>query len=77
MVFKHAGKAYPDAAIHAYRTRELDIAIVTAPPHHRWVYLVSLDGVRLANPRQIRSLAAQYNIDELRKTPPRKPASAA
>ena len=77
MVFKHGGKAYAGAEAKAYRTRDLDVVIVTAPPNHRWVYVVDCAGVHLADASETQSLAEQYGVEELRKTRRKKAASAA
>lgn len=69
MVFRHAGRTYANAQMRAYRTADLDVVIVTAPPDHRLVFVVQFEGARLADAEEIARLAERYNIEELKPMP--------
>ena len=70
MIFRHGGKSYPDAQMVAYRTREMDLVIVRAPPDYCWVYILTVDGIHEATSDEIHAFAHEHDIGELKSFAP-------
>jgi hypothetical protein len=78
MLFRHDGKTYQKVEMEFYRTGDLDVLQVFAPPAEYLVFVVTCDGVHRADAAEIRSLASDYGMAKLLKTlPGQPPASAA
>ncbi|HEX2971289.1 MAG TPA: hypothetical protein VHP11_03085 [Tepidisphaeraceae bacterium] len=77
MVFRHDGKTYHKVEMHFYRTGEMDVLQVFAPPKDYLIFVVDCEGVHRADAAEIRSLASKYDMRGLLKALPGGAASAA
>ncbi|MGE5611631.1 MAG: hypothetical protein ACM359_20455 [Bacillota bacterium] len=77
MVFRHGGKTYQKVEMELYRTGDLDVLQVFAPPKDYLIFVSNCDGVHRADAAEIRSLATSYGMTGLLKAVSGQSASAA
>lgn len=77
MLFKYDGKTYHQVEMEFYRTGDLDVLQVFAPPNEYLVFVLTYDDVHRADAAEIRSLIRDYGMTGLRKALSGQSASAA
>ena len=65
MTVKYDGKVYHQAHLTAYRTWDLDVVVMTAPPDARLVFVITATDVHAADAKEVRRIASRYGIPEL------------